>query len=158
MDKKYVNYIIFFKNYIILIWAKKTQFKKVFTYLKLQTLKKIKNNQPEPAELGKSEPHLLVQVIKYIPKAIIKKAILKKLTGNITAMSVATGETIVEKTIPFDTFIQIIDGAAEVIIDKKVHQLKLGNGIIIPAHTKHSIIANEQFKMISTVIKCGYEL
>ena len=128
------------------------------TYLKQQSLKKIKNNQPDPAELGKSEPHLLVQIIKYIPKAIIKKAILKKLTGNITAMSVATGETVVEKTIPFDTFIQIIDGAAEVIIDKKVHQLKLGNGIIIPAHAKHSIIAHEQFKMISTVIKCGYEL
>jgi quercetin dioxygenase-like cupin family protein len=35
--------------------------------------------------------------------------------------------------------------------------LKLGEGIIIPAHAKHGFNANEQFKMISTVIKSGYE-
>jgi quercetin dioxygenase-like cupin family protein len=35
--------------------------------------------------------------------------------------------------------------------------LKLGQGIIIPAHAKHSFTAKEQFKMITTVIKSGYE-
>jgi quercetin dioxygenase-like cupin family protein len=35
--------------------------------------------------------------------------------------------------------------------------MKLGEGIIIPAHARHHFIANEQFKMISTVIKSGYE-
>jgi quercetin dioxygenase-like cupin family protein len=120
-------------------------------------MKKNKSSQSDTTEFSKPEPHILVQVIKYIPKSVVSKTILKKVTGNITAMSVATGETIAEKTIAFDTFIQIIDGAAEVIINKKKHQLKLGDGIIIPAHTPHSITANEQFKMISTVIKSGYE-
>jgi quercetin dioxygenase-like cupin family protein len=120
-------------------------------------MKKIKDNQPETTELGKSESHLLVQIIKYIPKAVVSKTILKKLTGNITATSVAIGETIADKTIHFDTFIQIIDGAAEVIINNKKHQLKLGNCIIIPANAIHSFKANEQFKMLSTIIKSGYE-
>lgn len=113
--------------------------------------------KPDTTELAKAEPYLVVQIVKYNPKAVASKIILKKLTGNITAMSVATGQTVLDKTIAFDTFIQIIDGAAEVIIDKKTHHLKLGNGIIIPAHARHSIIANEQFKMISTIIKSGYE-
>ena len=121
-------------------------------------LKKKKSSQPDTIELGKSEPHLLVQIIKYLPKKVVSKPILKKISGNITAVSVATGETVVEKAIPFDTFIQIIDGVAEVIINEKTHHLKSGDGIIIPAHAMHSIKANEQFKMISTVIKCGYEL
>lgn len=121
-------------------------------------LKKIKGPQADPAETGKSEPYILVQIIKYMPKAVASKTILKKLTGSITAMSIATGETIEKKTIPFDTFIQIIDGKAEVIINKKTHQLKSGDGIIIPAHAILSINANEQFKMISTIIKSGYEL
>jgi quercetin dioxygenase-like cupin family protein len=46
---------------------------------------------------------------------------------------------------------------AEVIINKKTHQLELGECIIIPAHAMHSINANEQFKMISTIIKSAYE-
>jgi quercetin dioxygenase-like cupin family protein len=54
--------------------------------------------------------------------------------------------------------VQIIDGNAQVKIDDKSISLKLGEGIIIPAHAKHSFNANEQFKMITTVIKSGYEV
>jgi quercetin dioxygenase-like cupin family protein len=90
-------------------------------------------------------------------KATLSRTIIKKTTGNITATSMSVGEELGERTSPFDTYIQIIDGAAEVIIDNKTNYLKLGEGIIIPANTKHSFTANEQFKMISTVIKSGYE-
>ena len=67
------------------------------------------------------------------------------------------GEELDEKSSAFDTYIQIIDGVAEIIISSKIYKLKLGEGIIIPAHSKHQFNANEQFKMISTVIKNGYE-
>lgn len=62
-----------------------------------------------------------------------------------------------EKMSPFDIYIQIIDGAAEIIINEKKYQLKLGEGIVIPANAPHRFNANEQFKMISTIIKSGYE-
>jgi quercetin dioxygenase-like cupin family protein len=67
------------------------------------------------------------------------------------------GEELAEKTSPFDTYIQIIAGRAEVIISKKLYKLGLGEGIVIPAHEAHNFNANEQFKMISTTIKSGYE-
>ncbi len=108
-------------------------------------------------ELEKSKSHIIVEIIEYVPNAVVSKTIIRKTSGNVTAMSFATGEELGEKTCPFDTFIQIIDGTAEVTIDKKKHQLKLGTGIIIPAHASHCFNANEQFKMISTVIKSGYE-
>jgi quercetin dioxygenase-like cupin family protein len=54
-------------------------------------------------------------------------------------------------------YIQIIDGMAELTIDKRDFSLKLGEGIIIPAHSRHHFTANQQFKMISTTIKSGYE-
>ena len=41
------------------------------------------------------------------------------------------------------------------VISEKKYKLKLGEGI--PAHAKHCFNANVQFKMISTVIKSGYE-
>ncbi|WP_396156492.1 cupin domain-containing protein [Flavobacterium macrobrachii] len=108
-------------------------------------------------ELEKAKSHIIVEIIQYIPNAVVSKTIIKKTTGTITASSFDAGEELAEKTSPFDNYVQIIDGAAEILIKDKKHQLKLGEGIIIPAHAQHSFNANEQFKMISTIIKSGYE-
>lgn len=108
-------------------------------------------------ELEKSKAHIIIEIIEYVPNAIVSRTIIKKTTGNITATSIALGEELGEKTSPFDTYVQIIDGAAEVFINDNSILLKLGEGIIIPAHAKHNFNANEQFKMITTVIKSGYD-
>jgi quercetin dioxygenase-like cupin family protein len=101
--------------------------------------------------------HIIVEIIEYVPNAVASKTIIKKSSGNISVSSFATGEELAEKTSPFDTFIQIIDGAAEIIINEKKYQLRLGEGIVMPANAPHCFNVNEQFKMISTVIKSGYE-
>lgn len=108
-------------------------------------------------ELEKSKVHIIVEIIEYVPNAVLSKTIVKKITGNVTVSSFDAGEELAEKTSPFDNYIQIIDGAAEVTINEKKYKLKPGEGIIIPAHSTHCFNANEQFKMISTVIKSGYE-
>jgi quercetin dioxygenase-like cupin family protein len=108
-------------------------------------------------ELEKAKVHIVVEIIEYMPNAVVSKTIIKKTTGNITVTSFDTGEELAEKTSPFDTYIQVIEGVAEVIINEKKYLLRTGNGIVIPAHAPHCINAKEQFKMISTVIKSGYE-
>jgi quercetin dioxygenase-like cupin family protein len=112
---------------------------------------------PEGKEVEKSKIHITVEIIEYIPNSVLSRTIIKKTTGNITVSSFAAGEELAEKISPFDNYIQIIDGTAEITIDDKVYKLTLGEGIIIPAHAKHCFNADEQFKMISTVIKSGYE-
>lgn len=116
-----------------------------------------KNNHTAPTELEKSKVHIIVEIIEYMPNAVVSKTIIKKTTGNVTITSFDTGEELAEKTSPFDTYIQVIAGAAEIIIDEKKYLLRLGNGVVIPAHAPHCINAKERFKMISTVIKSGYE-
>jgi quercetin dioxygenase-like cupin family protein len=111
----------------------------------------------ENTELEKSKTHIIIEITEYIPHAVVSKTIIKKTTGNITVSSVAEGEELAATTSPFDTFIQIIDGNAEVKINNQKYELRLGEGIIIPAHTVQHFNAHEQFKMISTVIKSGYE-
>lgn len=95
--------------------------------------------------------------MEYVPNAVVIKTIIKKTTGNVTAVSFDSGENLAVKTSPFDTFIQIIEGRAEILIDDNSHTLETGQSIIIPAHAKNTILANERFKMISTIIKSGYE-
>jgi len=111
----------------------------------------------ENTELEKSKAHIIVEIIEYVPNAVSFKTILKKTTGNISAISFDSGEGLTKKTSPFDTFVQVIDGSAEIVIDGQLHLLKTGEGIIIPAHRYHLIKPNGRFKLISTVIKSGYE-
>ena len=115
------------------------------------------NRNTDTTELAKETPHIIVEILEYVPNSVLMKTIIKKTTGNITVSSLDAGEELTEKTLPFDTFIQIIDGTAELTINKKNYKLRLGEGIIIAAHTAHCFNANVQFKMISTIIKSGYD-
>lgn len=108
-------------------------------------------------ELEKSKPYIMVELVEYIPNAIVVKTILKKSTGVISVMSFEMGEGLTEKISPFDTFAQIIEGNAEIIIDGTSFLLETGQSIILPAHKPNLIKANVRFKMILTVIKSGYE-
>jgi quercetin dioxygenase-like cupin family protein len=108
-------------------------------------------------EIAKGAAHIIVELIEYEHDAVVTKSIMKKTTGSINAMSFASGEGLNEKTSPFDTYAQIIDGTAIIVIDGSSTTLLTGQGIIIPAHRSSHIKPNGRFKMILTVIKSGYE-
>ncbi len=124
-------------------------------------MEKDKNNPADTAaqqnqaahEIEKSKVHIIVEIIEYMPNAVVSKTIIKKTSGNVTITSFAADEELAEKKSPYDTYIQIIDGAAEVIINGKKYQLNVGDGIVVPVNAPYSINAYEKFKMISTIIK-----
>jgi len=115
------------------------------------------DKKPGNSELEKSKAHIIVEIIEYMANSVVIKTIIKKSTGNISVMSFDSGEGLTEKTSPFDTFVQILEGKAEIVIDKATTLLESGQGIIIPAHASNFIKPNGRFKMISTIIKSGYE-
>jgi len=109
------------------------------------------------SELAKGSTHGVVELIEYLPNAVVSKTILRKSTGNITISSFDAGEELAEKQLPFDSYIQILDGKAAITIDRIKTSLSAGEGIIIPAHSRHQFNAKEKFKMLATTIKSGYE-
>ena len=109
------------------------------------------------ADLEKAISHIIVEIIEYVPNSVVIKTIIKKSTGNISVMSFDSGEGLTEKISPFDTYAQIIEGKADIVIDKVSNVLESGQGIIIPAHAPNHINPNGRFKMILTIIKSGYE-
>jgi quercetin dioxygenase-like cupin family protein len=108
-------------------------------------------------EIEKSKAHITVEIIEYLPNSVVSKTILKKSTGNISVMSFDSGEGQTERTTPFDTFLQIIDGKAEIVIRGEPHLLLTGQSIVIPAHAAHFIKPNGRFKIVLSIIKSGYE-
>ena len=109
----------------------------------------------ESIEIEKSRAHIVVEIIEYVPNSVVIKTILKKSTGNISVMSFDTGEGLTEKTTPYDTFAQIIEGNAEIVIKGESNLLITGQSIVIPANASNFIKPNGRFKMILTVIKSG---
>lgn len=108
-------------------------------------------------KVEKSKVLITVEILEYVPHDVVIKSIIKKTTGNVSAISFDSGENLTEKTSPFDKIIQIIEGRAEILINDDSHNLETGQAIIIPAHCRNIIKAKERFKLISTVIKSGYE-
>ena len=113
-----------------------------------------------PVHLGGNIPHsatsktqIIIELIEYIPHVVISKTVIKKNINNVTISSFSEGVELIEKDAPFDTYIQITESIAELSINKRDYMLHMGNGIIIPAHSKHYFNANVQFKMLSTVIQ-----
>lgn len=111
----------------------------------------------EKFEINKSEMFTTTEVLMYVPRSIVIKTILRKATGFVTVVACDTGETLSERTSPFDNFIQVVEGHAEILINGISHLMEAGQSIIIPAHARNTIHAHVCFKMISTVIKSGYE-
>ncbi|SFB98382.1 cupin [Kaistella jeonii] len=87
-------------------------------------------------EVEKSKAFFIAEIIDYIPNAVVAKTIIKKTTGSVTAISVDAGEILSNLISPFDTFIQIIEEQADIMIDDHPYMVKSGQSIIIPAHSK----------------------
>ena len=68
-------------------------------------------------EIEKSTAHILVEILKYVPNSVISKTIIRKASGTVSVVAFDAGETLVGKISPFDTFIQVIEGSAKVVIE-----------------------------------------
>ena len=114
------------------------------------------NNQ----EHEKSKIFIIVEIIEYVPNSVVIKTIIKKTTGNVSAVSFDSGETLTEKVSPFDTFIQVIDGRAEIVIDDMItavlfceRDFFLGMVVISGALTEQ-----QQKELKRTLLKAAMEL
>jgi len=91
--------------------------------------------------------------VDYSNGGIVSKNVIKKETGNISLFAFDAGEGLSEHTAPFDALIQVIEGKAEIIIDRESYLLVSGDAIIMPANIPHAVKASQRFKMVLTMIR-----
>ncbi len=119
--------------------------------------KELEGLPKQGGEIEKGKAHIIVELIEYEHNEVVSKSIMKKITGSINAMAFDSGEGLNEKTSPFDTYLQIIDGSAIIVVNGVSTKLEIGQGILIPAHASSHVDPNGRFKLLLTVIKSGYE-
>ena len=91
--------------------------------------------------------------VEYSSEGIVSKRVIQKDTGNITLFAFDKGQQLSEHSAPFDALVQVLDGTAEILIDRKPFRLLAGQSIIMPANVPHAVNAVEKFKMLLTMIK-----
>lgn len=77
-------------------------------------------------EIEKSKKQILIEIIDYTSNAIASKTITRKTTGNVRVTAFDNGMMLPEAFSAFDMFVQIIEGDAEILIDKHSILLKTG--------------------------------
>lgn len=93
------------------------------------------------------------EIIEYASGSVVSKVIVKRDGGNITLFAFDKGQGLSEHTAPFDALVQVLEGEAEIILDKKSFRVQAGESIIMPAGVPHAVSAAVRFKMQLTMIK-----
>ena len=95
----------------------------------------------------------LVNLAGYQDGAVVSRTVIDKPVGTITAFAFDAGEGLSEHTAPYDAFVQVLDGEAEVNIEGVAHNVSAGEIIIMPANKPHSLRAVNRFKMLLVMIR-----
>jgi len=95
----------------------------------------------------------LIELVDYQETAVVSKEIIKKDSGTLSLFAFDTGQGLSEHTAPFDAFVHVLEGKAEITVSGKPHRVGSGEVIILPANQPHSVKAVQRFKMLLALLK-----
>ena len=95
----------------------------------------------------------LSELVTYHEGSVVSKTLIDKKVGTVTVFSFGAGQGLSEHTVPYDAFVQVVDGEAEVVINGEAHTVTVGQMIIMPANIPHELKAVKAFKMLLVMIR-----
>ena len=100
-----------------------------------------------------ADPQQLVSMTDYQVDAIVSRTLIQNDSGTLTVFSFDKGQGLSEHTVPFNAFIQVIDGQAEITIGDKLCTVNSGEIVLMPGGIPHKVKAAQRFKMLLTMFK-----
>ena len=95
----------------------------------------------------------LKDIVAYQEHSVVSRELIRKPAGTLSVFAFDQGEGLSEHTAPFDAVVCILEGEAQISIDKKPHTVKEGELLIMPANKPHALHAVTKFKMLLVMIK-----
>ena len=99
------------------------------------------------------QPLTMTELVAYQDGSVVSRTLIDKKIGTLTVFAFGEGQGLSEHTAPYDAFVQILDGEAEITIAGTVHHLSAGQMIIMPADKPHSLKGVKRFKMLLVMIR-----
>ena len=95
----------------------------------------------------------LVNHIDSAEGSVVSKTLVKKESGTITLFAFDQGQGLSEHTTPFDAFVHILDGEAQITIGDQSLTAVTGETVIMPANVAHALQATARLKMLLVMIR-----
>jgi quercetin dioxygenase-like cupin family protein len=100
-----------------------------------------------------ADPVQLSSLVEVQTGAVVSRTLVKGKTGTVTLFAFDEGQGLSEHSAPFDAFVQILEGQADLTIGGKAIRVKAGEAILMPADVPHAVQAPGRFKMLLTMIR-----
>ena len=92
-------------------------------------------------------------LVDYQSNTIVSSQILDYESGSVTVFAFDAGQRLSEHTAPYDALVQVVDGQGQFTIQGNEYTVSAGQVLIMPAKKPHAVQAEEQFKMVLTMIR-----
>jgi quercetin dioxygenase-like cupin family protein len=114
-------------------------------------------SEPSPrrskAGLAPAAPTRLAELLEYGPGAVVSRTLAKSEAGTLTVFAFDQGEELSEHTAPFDAYVQVLGGRAELVIGGESVFAQAGETVLMPADVPHAVKAVQRFKMLLIMIR-----
>lgn len=102
--------------------------------------------------IEKSKVLLLKDEVAYQPGQIVSKTLVQNDAVSITLFAFDKDEEISTHESGGDAMVLCLDGVGKITIDGVEYILHAGESIVMPARHPHAVYAQEQYKMLLTVV------
>jgi quercetin dioxygenase-like cupin family protein len=112
--------------------------------------------QRSKGALEPGTPTRLAELVEYAPGAVVSRTLAKSEAGTLTVFAFDRGEALSEHTTPFDAYVQVLDGRAELVIGGESVLAQAGETVVMPAdvpHVPHAVKAIQRFKMLLIMLR-----
>jgi len=94
----------------------------------------------------------LDELVQYSQGQIVSRTLAQNKAVSLTLFAFSAGEEISSHASHGAALITVLDGEGEITIGGKMHLLKTGESILMPAGIPHAVKAATNFKMFLTVV------
>jgi quercetin dioxygenase-like cupin family protein len=95
----------------------------------------------------------LAELIQYSAGSVVSRTIHKSPAGTITLFAFDKGEGLSEHSAPYDAYVQVLEGAADLTIGGERVHTNAGQTVRMPANVPHALHAPDRFKMLLVMIR-----
>ena len=99
-----------------------------------------------------SEAVSLAGLVEVAPGKIVSRTFVQRPEMTITLFSFAAGEGVSTHSAPGDAMLYVLEGQAKVTIGGKPMTVNAGEVVVMPANIPHGVDAEQNFKMLLTVV------
>ena len=100
-----------------------------------------------------TKPFIPTNSVSYQEGSVVSRELFRNESGTLTLFAFDAGQGLSEHKTPFEAFVTLLEGEAEITVAGVKHIVKTGEMLHMPAQKPHALKATKRFKMVLLMMK-----